>query len=76
MFSIGWKSPRPLAAALAAPVAALGLFGAGSAFASTGSRTLYVGPGQSIQAAIDRAQPGDTVSVAPGVYREQLTTMR
>ena len=31
---------------------------------------IRVGPGQSIQAAVDRASPGDRIRVQPGVYHE------
>ena len=38
--------------------------------------TLTVRAGQSIQPALDRAQPGDRVEVYPGVYNEDLTVER
>jgi parallel beta-helix repeat protein len=44
---------------------------AGSAWAG-GSKTHVVRPGESIQAAIDAARPGDTILVKPGVYTEAL----
>ncbi len=34
--------------------------------------TIFVHPGQSIQAAVDRASPGDTVLIEPGVYRQSV----
>ena len=34
------------------------------------AKTIQVHKGQSIQAAVDRAKPGDRILVAPGVYRE------
>lgn len=37
-----------------------------------GAATLIVQPGESIQAAIARARPGDTVQVRPGTYRETI----
>jgi Right handed beta helix region len=40
-----------------------------SAAAST---TIVVGPGQSIQAAINKASPGDTILIKPGVYHQSV----
>jgi cytochrome c peroxidase len=34
--------------------------------------TWRVSPGESVQAAVDRARPGDTVEVAPGLYHESV----
>jgi len=47
----------------------------GSLAASAGAATLKVGPGEgflSIGSAIEAAAPGDTISVAEGIYRENL----
>jgi parallel beta-helix repeat protein len=38
--------------------------------ATAEAKTIRVHKGQSIQAAVDRAKPGDRILVAPGVYRE------
>lgn len=35
-------------------------------------QVIVVNEGESIQAAVDRAQPGDTVRVMPGLYREEV----
>ena len=40
--------------------------------ANRGAMTLTVGPGESIQAAVDAARPGDTIAVLPGVYSETV----
>lgn len=44
---------------------------AASAHAQMGTERA-INPGESIQSAIDAAQPGDTIVIRPGVYKEQL----
>lgn len=39
---------------------------------ASGSTTIVVSPGQSIQAAVNLARPGDTVLVRAGVYRQSV----
>src|SRR5215217_6078567 len=48
----------------------------GSALAAAHATTLQVRPGTSIQAAINAAQPGDTIQLASGRYLEDLKTAR
>ena len=58
-----------IAACVAGLAIALSSGTAASAWAST---TIVVGPGQSIQAAVNAASPGDTVFVKPGVYHQSV----
>jgi hypothetical protein len=58
---------------LAAPAIGLGIaLSVPYAAAASSSSTIVVGPGQSIQAAVNQALPGDTVLVEPGVYRQSV----
>lgn len=43
-----------------------------AAVAATEGAAVSVGPGESIQAAIDEARPGDSITVEAGAYRESL----
>ena len=40
--------------------------------AAAGARTIKVSEGDSIQAAIDAADPGDTIKIKPGTYAENV----
>lgn len=62
-----------LSVAAAMAVAAATLATAGPAHAAT---VWTVSPGQSIQAAVDAAQPGDTIRLAAGTYRESVQVER
>lgn len=52
-------------------VVAAGTLGAAVAPANAAT-TIVVGPGQSIQHAVDRAHPGDTILIKPGHYRQSV----
>ena len=43
-----------------------------AAASAAGGSTIVVNPGQSIQRAVNHAQPGDTVLVKPGVYTQHV----
>ncbi|MFF1306708.1 nitrous oxide reductase family maturation protein NosD [Streptomyces sp. NPDC058307] len=59
---------------LACTVAIIGaVFGAAPPLAAADQMTHVVFPGESIQQAVDAAEPGDTVLLAPGTYRESVT---
>ncbi|GGZ60523.1 hypothetical protein GCM10010387_62840 [Streptomyces inusitatus] len=59
-------------------VAAAVVSGVGLAPAAESPERHTVRPGESVQAAVDAAKPGDTVVLAPGTYRESvlITTAR
>ncbi|MEV5971571.1 right-handed parallel beta-helix repeat-containing protein [Streptomyces sp. NPDC051921] len=59
--------------ALLACTAVLAASGVGAAAPSARSVSVHwVGPGASIQKAVDAARPGDTVLLSPGTYRESV----
>lgn len=58
---------------IAACAAGLGIALCSSTAASAWtSHTIVVRPGQSIQAAVNRANPGDTILIKPGVYHQSV----
>src|SRR5689334_12610479 len=53
--------------------AAIGLLAWAGAVGGAQAATIVVHPGQSIQRAVNRAHPGDTVRLTAGLYRQNVT---
>jgi parallel beta-helix repeat protein len=51
----------------------LGVLTLSAAAQNAESKTWTVNPGQSIQAKIDKAAPGDTIQILPGVYNQSVS---
>jgi nitrous oxidase accessory protein NosD len=60
---------------LIVPLAAFALIATASPASAHDSR-LVVRPGESIQAAVDAANPGDTIVVRPGTYRQNVVVAK
>ncbi len=70
------RRSRPKLVALFASVALAASTAMALSLQPAGAATITVGPGQSIQAAINAAPSGSTILVRPGVYHENLVVQK
>eukprot|EP00741_Cyanophora_paradoxa_P009882 tig00001694_g9572.t1 len=77
--ALAWSEPSEKSSA--SPAAATASIASGAATGGdtappTGPSELQVAPGESISAAVRRAAPGQTIRLAPGLYREKVVLSR